>query len=52
MCKRHCFQISTACLVVTMGIMGVVVAPASTAQAAGTDETARSAAAVIAVDQH
>jgi hypothetical protein len=50
--KQYLFRIGLACLAATtMGTTGVIAAT-SVAQATSTDETARTEAAVIAVDQH
>jgi hypothetical protein len=50
--KQYLFRIALACLAATtMGTTGVIAATSAT-QAAGVDETARTEAAVIAVDQH
>jgi uncharacterized protein DUF4440 len=50
--KQHVFQMAMACLAVLVLGAEVVIAATSAASAVGIDESTRSEAAVIAVDQH
>ncbi|HWU77763.1 MAG TPA: nuclear transport factor 2 family protein [Rhodanobacter sp.] len=50
--RQHIFQIGKASLAVLAVATATIIAATSAANAAGIDETARTEAAVIAVDQH
>lgn len=50
--RQHIFQVSMACLVVLVLAAEITIAATSAANAAGIDETGKTEAAVIAVDQH
>jgi hypothetical protein len=50
--RQHIFQVSMACLAVLVLAAEITIAATSAANAAGIDETGKTEAAVIAVDQH
>ncbi len=50
--RQHIFQVGMACLAVLVLAAETIIAATSAANAAGVDETGKTEAAVIAVDQH